>query len=93
MVSKEDLLESVWPGLNVVDGSLATAVSKVRKAFGEGIIVNVPRVGYRLAVPVQTFNVSPPVPWAASAALEPGDPVPGRGHYRGRSHVSSNRGT
>jgi eukaryotic-like serine/threonine-protein kinase len=50
VVTKESLLDSVWPGLNVVDGSLATAVSKLRKALGEGIILTVPRVGYRLAV-------------------------------------------
>lgn len=39
----------------VVDGSSATAVSKLRKAIGdekEPIILIVPRVGYRLAVPV-----------------------------------------
>ena len=34
VVTKNELLESVWPGVAVVDGSLATAVSKVRKAPG-----------------------------------------------------------
>jgi DNA-binding winged helix-turn-helix (wHTH) protein/TolB-like protein len=82
VVSKEALLDSVWPGLNVVDGSLATAVSKLRKALGENVILTVPRVGYRLAVPVQATNVSAPAPWEASAALEPGDAVPGREHWR-----------
>ena len=32
VVTKDELLESVWPGTTVVDGSLATAVSKLRKA-------------------------------------------------------------
>lgn len=87
VVSKEDLLESVWPGLNVVDGSLATAISKLRKALGDEnaeIILTIPRVGYRLAVPVQSAPVSPPTPWLASAALAAGDPVPvpGREHWR-----------
>jgi DNA-binding winged helix-turn-helix (wHTH) protein len=57
VVTKDELLESVWPGLVVVDGSLATAISKLRKALGdEGQmnILTVPRVGYRLAVPVQS---------------------------------------
>ena len=31
VVTKEELLESVWPDTTVVDGSLATAVSKLRK--------------------------------------------------------------
>ncbi len=83
VVSKEALLESVWPGLNVVDGSLATAVSKLRKALGdENVVLTVPRVGYRLAVPVQVVNVSAPARWAASATFEPGDTVSGREHWR-----------
>src|SRR6202050_3273005 len=55
VVTKEELLDSVWPNVMVVDGSLATAVSKLRKAMGDEnhpAIVTVPRVGYRLAVPV-----------------------------------------
>jgi TolB-like protein/DNA-binding winged helix-turn-helix (wHTH) protein/Flp pilus assembly protein TadD len=82
VVTKEELLESVWPGLIVVDGSLATAISKLRKALDsdDGIVVTLPRVGYRLAVPVQRKTVAP----LASPKLqfEPGDPVPGREHWR-----------
>ena len=54
VLTKEVLLQSVWPGLTVVDGSLATAVSKLRKVLGgDQIIVTVPRVGYRMGVPVR----------------------------------------
>ncbi|MGA7380957.1 MAG: winged helix-turn-helix domain-containing protein [Terriglobales bacterium] len=83
VVSKEELLDAVWPGLNVVDGSLATAVSKLRKALGDDnsdIILTVPRVGYRLTVPVQTAQVSPPR-WE-DIELEPAASVPGRGQWR-----------
>ncbi|HEY2468794.1 MAG TPA: winged helix-turn-helix domain-containing protein [Terracidiphilus sp.] len=49
---KEELLEAVWPGVLVVDASLATAVSKLRKVLGEQQVVQtVSRVGYRIAVP------------------------------------------
>lgn len=83
VVSKKALLDTIWPGLNVVEGSLSTAISKLRRALGdENIIVTVPRVGYRLAVPVQSTNLSVPSPRAISSALEPGDPVPGREHWR-----------
>lgn len=54
-VSKEELLAAVWPGVSVVEASLATAVLKVRRALGEAgdsTILTVPRVGYKLAVPV-----------------------------------------
>src|SRR6516165_9383109 len=57
VLSKERLLDSVWPGLMVVDGSLATAVSKLRKALEDAdasIVLTVPRVGYRLSVPVRS---------------------------------------
>ncbi len=80
IVPKEALLDSVWPGINVVDGSLATAVSKLRKALGDEnseVILTVPRVGYRLAVPVQTEQVAAPSPWR-EIEFKPGDTVPGR---------------
>jgi serine/threonine protein kinase/DNA-binding winged helix-turn-helix (wHTH) protein len=83
VVTKEELLESVWPNVMVVDGSLATAVSKLRKAMGDEehpAILTVPRVGYRLAVPVYCKTV------AASAGAElgfkPGGVVPGREQWR-----------
>src|SRR5258707_13936776 len=53
-VRKDDLLESVWPGVLVVDASLATAVSKLRKVLGdEEIVTTVSTVGYPTSVPVQ----------------------------------------
>src|SRR5438477_6314241 len=83
VVTKEELLESVWPDVMVVDGSLATAVSKLRKVMGDEdhpAIVTVPRVGYRMAVPVYCKTV------AAAAGPElgfrSGDPVPGREQWR-----------
>jgi TolB-like protein/DNA-binding winged helix-turn-helix (wHTH) protein/Tfp pilus assembly protein PilF len=55
VVSKDELLDVVWPGLAVVDGSLAVAISKLRKAIQDDdstVILTVPRVGYRLGAPV-----------------------------------------
>ena len=70
VVRKEELLEAVWPGVLVVDASLATAVSKLRKALGEqDVIQTVPRVGYRIAVPVSGMN-------RAEVAIETSNPKP-----------------
>jgi len=62
VVRKEDLLDSVWPGVLVVDASLANAVSKLRKVLvdDEAIIKTVPKVGYRLAVPVRCGSSKQP---------------------------------
>src|SRR5580698_9925384 len=83
VVTKEELLESVWPDVIVVDGSLATAVSKLRKAMGDEqhpAIVTVPRVGYRLAVPVYCKTIAS----ATGPRLEfkVGETVPGREHWQ-----------
>src|SRR5580698_8994113 len=83
VVTKEELLEAVWPDVMVVDGSLATAVSKLRRAMGDEnhrAIVTVPRVGYRMGVPAYCE----PVAAAAGPALgfKTGDAVPGREQWR-----------
>ena len=84
VIPKERLLESVWPGLMVVDGSLATAVSKLRKALGDtdsSIVLTIPRVGYRLGVPVRScpaIDSRVETSWNFS----PGDSVPGRENWR-----------
>jgi len=83
VVTKEELLESVWPDVMVVDGSLATAVSKLRKAMGDDdhpAIVTIPRVGYRLGVPVYCKTVAAaPGP---ELGFKAGDSVPGREQWR-----------
>ena len=58
LVSKDELLEAVWPGVVVVEASLPTAIRKLRKALGDEdsaapLIATVARVGYRLTVPVR----------------------------------------
>lgn len=58
VVTKDELLDAVWPGLAVVEASLPTAMLKLRRALGDHgpespVIETVQRVGYRLAVPVE----------------------------------------
>ncbi len=53
-VSREALMEHVWPGTAIEEGNLSVQVSALRRHLGEGadaIIVTVPRVGYRLSAP------------------------------------------
>ena len=58
VASKDALLAAIWPETIVVEGSLTTAVLKLRRALNDpggerAIIKTAPRVGYRLAVPVE----------------------------------------
>ena len=58
VASKDALLAAVWPETIVVEGSLSTAVRKLRRALNDpggdrAIIKTAPRMGYRLAVPVE----------------------------------------
>lgn len=57
VLSKDELLDTIWPDVIVVEASLSTAVYKLRTALGDGerercIVETVPGIGYRLAAPV-----------------------------------------
>src|SRR5215813_1750154 len=83
VVTKEELLEAVWPGVSVVEGSLATAVSKLRKALESddpSIILTIPRIGYRLGVPVQCRRVA--ASGLPELGFKAGAPVPGRDQWQ-----------
>ena len=58
LVTKEELIEAVWPDTAVEENNLTHTISVLRKALGEKAtgqqyIETVPRVGYRLAAPVE----------------------------------------
>src|SRR5438876_12210455 len=83
-VTKDELLDAVWPGLTVVEGSLSTAIYKLRKALGDEestIGVTMPRGGYRLEASVQSraIRASPPT---AELGFQTDDAVSGREHWR-----------
>ena len=79
LVSREELLETVWADRVTVEQVLANAVAKLRKALGEtdgARIVTVPRGGYRFAGPLERIAVG--VRLASRLDLRAGDAVPGR---------------
>jgi DNA-binding winged helix-turn-helix (wHTH) protein/pimeloyl-ACP methyl ester carboxylesterase len=80
LVTKQELLDTVWPETTVEENNLNHNVSVLRRALGDRAtgqqyIETVPRVGYRFAAPVETTVVqlrpsaSPPSP-AAKARQE-----------------------
>lgn len=82
VVTKEELMQSVWDGRITVDHVVANAVSKLRTALGEqgaARLQTVPRVGYRLLGPVQRLALTVP---DLGLELQPGQPAPGREGYQ-----------
>jgi DNA-binding winged helix-turn-helix (wHTH) protein len=83
VVSKQELLEKVWPGQRVSSSALARAVMKLRQAIGDGdgapLIRTVPRVGYHFVAPLDAAAPSPGPPQALTLALLPFDNATGEG--------------
>jgi DNA-binding winged helix-turn-helix (wHTH) protein len=79
VVSKDELLDAIWPDVVVVEASLPTAVYKLRLALRDDgrarrIIETVSGVGYRLVVPVEVEAVLDSATPATAAQAEPARP-------------------
>jgi len=78
VVTKGDLLQSIWPDSFVEDTGLTRNISLLRQALrddGQRFIVTVPRIGYRFVAPlarVDTPTAPPHAALAASYAHPPG---------------------
>jgi len=73
VVTREALLDAVWPDVVVTDASLTRCVSQLRQALGDdardaSLIETIPKVGYRLHVPEADAVVPSP------SATEPTSP-------------------
>ena len=58
VVSKNELLDLVWPGLVVEENNLQVQVSALRKVLGPGAIATIPGRGYRFSL-LRTSRVRP----------------------------------
>ena len=71
VVTKNELLDAVWPGLVVEENNLQVQVSALRKALGPQAIATVPGRGYRFVAPIEE-------PGPAQAPLVAGTVPPAR---------------
>lgn len=79
LVSKDDIMDAVWPGLIVEENRLQVHVATLRKALGPNrdLIKTVPGRGYLLiAHPPVAHTVAPPAADAAHDADAASHPVP-----------------
>jgi serine/threonine protein kinase len=84
VITKDELLDAVWPGRVVTEGVLGKAVAKLRIALGDDeaqLVRTAHGYGYRLVADVRSEPVARET--APSAlALTPDQPIPGRRHWR-----------
>lgn len=70
LVTKDELMQAVWPGVFVTDDSLVQCVRDIRRALhdeSQSVLKAVPKRGYRLAI-VAADPPSAPVRWRWTAA-------------------------
>jgi TolB-like protein/DNA-binding winged helix-turn-helix (wHTH) protein/Tfp pilus assembly protein PilF len=73
VISREELLSTVWPGVVVGDEALSQAVTKLRKALGDDVrapthIETISKRGYRLIATVKSLAVAGPAEVPAAPA-------------------------
>jgi DNA-binding winged helix-turn-helix (wHTH) protein/Tol biopolymer transport system component len=76
LLTKEQLMQAVWPDTTVEEANLAYHVFAIRKALGESaesgqFIETVPKRGYRFVAPVRRVDGALKVPPPAAATAEP----------------------
>ena len=82
VVTKDELLATVWDGRPTVENVVANAIAKLRSALGSDNaerILTQPRVGYRFSGPLERIAVGRTL--ASSLELKAGDPVPLRQNF------------
>lgn len=94
LLTREELLETVWADRVTVEQVLTSAVAKLRKALDEPDaqrIVTVPRGGYRFDGPVERVAVG--TRFASSLRLAAGAAVPGREHFTLKEPLATSQGS
>src|SRR5215813_1192538 len=77
IVTKDELLDTVWPDTAVTDAVVRVAIAALRKALDDTVpprfIATVPRRGYRFLAPVTVADASGRT---AATATPPAAPIP-----------------
>lgn len=90
VVTRDELLAAAWAGRVVVEAVLTNAIGKLRRALGDeaqSIVTTLPRVGYRLGVPVSRRAVEF---LPAASRLQAGGSVPRRPNWSLETLLSRN---
>jgi DNA-binding winged helix-turn-helix (wHTH) protein/TolB-like protein/tetratricopeptide (TPR) repeat protein len=71
LVTKDELIERVWPGMVVEENAIQAHISAIRKVLGEEArrIATVPGQGYRFCGPVESLTGDKPRPEAVATGV------------------------
>lgn len=81
VVTRDEILASLWPGRIVTDGVITNCVAKLREALQDTeqeLIRTVPRFGYRLVGEVRCKRIAEKLPTTNDLGLSAGDALPHR---------------
>jgi DNA-binding winged helix-turn-helix (wHTH) protein/Tol biopolymer transport system component len=83
VVSKDELLESLWPDISVDEANLSQQIFTLRKLLGDNatdprFIATAPRRGYRFVAPVRLLASTDATAAARQQLQQPSVPLPGR---------------
>ena len=83
LITKDELLEAVWPGVVVSESVLAVCLSELRKALGDlaqspRYIETAPRRGYRFIGAIARPGPAPSAPLGGGHSVPPMRPIVGR---------------
>jgi non-specific serine/threonine protein kinase len=84
VVTKDEILDAVWPDREVTEASLTKAMARLRQALGDtghSIVRTVHGYGYQLAAPL-VIEPGPAADGMAPVAFTAGDAVAGRPNWR-----------
>src|SRR3954470_18930435 len=81
LVTKDELMDEVWPGVIVEENNIQVHISALRKVLGtdgdpKRYLVTVPGRGYRFVAPVKTESADS-APLTAAVAEQPAAAAPG----------------
>ncbi len=77
VLSRNDIMDTVWPGMTVTDDVLTQSIVELRKAFDDdaknpGVIETIPRVGFRLVATVTPIDDISVALESSSRRIRPG---------------------
>jgi predicted ATPase/DNA-binding winged helix-turn-helix (wHTH) protein len=69
LITKDELLATVWPGLVVEENNLQVQVSTLRKILGQSALATIPGRGYRFSLAVASADAESAVPAVETRAI------------------------